>query len=188
MKKLIFGAAFICSIQPSISFAVEGISYDLIEIGREAGYGDASVASTYVRGAVSVTDNVFLTAGHAVTDAFSPQLTSNAIGVGGNFDTSDDSSMYVRYASGHVSGTGVSLNANEIEIGIRTKITEDFELNGSYSAVDFSGAVSGWSVVGYAYGPAIGVVYDINDLFAITAGLDALGGEASTSLGLRANF
>lgn len=96
--------------------------------------------------------------------------------------------MYVRYAAGAVDGSGVDINTNEIDFGIRTKMTEDFELNGSYSAVDFSGAVSGWSVVGYAYGPAIGLVYDINDLFSITAGIDALDGEASTSLGLRANF
>lgn len=162
----------------------EGISYSYFDL--KLGYGDVDTGAFL--GSVSVTDNVYLKAGYEKTRGFSPELTAKGVGVGFHIPVSGDSDAYFEYGRGSVDGTGVDGDVDTIEIGVRSMLSDDLEINGSWSRADTTVAVSGYSVTGYAYGPAVGVVYGVNEMLAVTGEIDRVGDDTTTLLGLRINF
>lgn len=183
MKKMKIVSAVGVMVLSSSAIA-EGVSYNHIDVGLN--YGD--VDSAYLSGSLSVTDHVYLLAGYQKTRNFTPEVSVKGVGVGAHIPLSGDSDVYAQLGWGNYDGTGIDGDVDTVEIGLRSKVSEQLELNASWARQDFSVAVSGYSVTGYAYGPAVGMVYDIDKTIAITGELDRVGGDTTTSVGLRLNF
>lgn len=189
--KIVSAVLAAAALVPSVSLA-EGLSYsylDVAYINTDIDRFDEDVDGFALRGSFEVADQVFIRAGYAdqstTVFGFDIDLQSFNVGIGYAWPIASATDLYgvVGYTSVEADAGGGSVDDDgyELVVGVRSRVADSFELEGSVNYVDLSDSGDDTSL-------GLGARWYFTDAFAV--GVEgAFGDDASTyGVGLRWNF
>ena len=174
MKKSTLSIAIIASAFFSSSLLANTPSWNNVEIGyAKADYDDVEPDGFFVKGSTLVTENVFLTAEYtSLSDdvwGVDVDLTWARLGAGYRYSIATSTDLYGKvtyeYTEAEASYAGISDSNDDsgfgLTAGVRSRITSQFEVDGSIGYIDIDGEGDA------AF--AVSAHYYFNDQFAVGA-------------------
>lgn len=164
-----------------------GPSYNYIEAGYQSvDLDDGPTLDGYgLAGSFAVAENFHVFGGLGEVKKSPVTLTSSELGVGYNTPLTGTTDLVLRAAwvHGEVKASGFGSSSDNgwgAQAGVRSMLTEQFELNGFVTHVDlFDDSETGFS---------IGAVYHFTHNFGLSGGVDASSDATGWNLGVRFSF
>ena len=139
-----------------------------------------------LRGSLAVSDSFFLSADYVDVGSSGVDYQQYSLGFGGHYPLSDvlDLTGRVAWVKAEASGFGFSTDDDGYSVGagLRGRLGERFELEGSLAYVDFGGNSSSDTVA------TVAGRYFFNDMFAIGAEYNSFEDAKIWGVGFRVNF
>jgi len=167
----------------SLGAVADTPSFDNVEIGYTNWNldDDFSISGVELKGSAMVTDNFYIAGDFSNLSKNGNGLTFTTIGVGYKFDFSDNTSFFAEIDYARFDGDGgFDADGFEITSGVRSMLTEKFEIKAAIEYLEIDNTDSTSFIVGAAY--------DVTDSIAIYADYKIESDVNRFGIGARFNF
>ena len=190
MKKNLIAAVVTSALVSPIALA-DTPSYSYFE-GGYAIYDESPLEAKglYIAGSVEAGENFFLNFDYAPLEGelsgFSGDFDfdSKSFGFGYKSDINDTTNWFASYSIGSWGIESEDVDVNTIRVGLRSQLTENFELNGSIASHDLEFENQDNSETGFQ----VGMAYQMSETLQFTADYESIDDLDIMTFGLRMNF